>query len=367
MSQPDTTLNNSIGLLLGCHLSFSSYFILGLQEFSEAHAMRFDLRSPRSPRDFSTLISRVGPDYRPSILLVRYSTGPATVFAAIDTADSSNPAFQYSYRRDVLPFVDIYFKANLDRESLKRDSFLRQYDQKIFDLPFSFMVKPHRAAEVLTATSMRTGIAATLAGFVDAVRTFRTMTPLSYFDKVRDRKKIRDFTFLVTYYDHPDHKHINEYRLELIRKLREDPSLNGIAAFASRASTPAAYSPYTLGVIPLRKLLNMYAESRVAIYVRGLHDCLSFKLGQYLALGMPIAGQNILLDNHFAQSIPNLDAQFNCASPDDIVRNLKMLLNSPPGTTAAIGRANLEYFKNHTSPIRTAEHIVSTMKSYSRQ
>ncbi len=155
------------------------------------------------------------------------------------------------------------------------------------------------------------------------------MIPWGFFDR-GPRAKVRDFTFLVAYYPRPHHAHDNEFRLELIRKLREDRSLSGIAAFASHHPIPAPYSAYAADFISVRRLLDMYATSRVGVYVRGMHDCLSLKLGQYLALGLPIAGQSISLDNRFARAIPNFDSQFSGATPDDIVRNVRAASRRPP-------------------------------------
>jgi hypothetical protein len=336
---------------------------LGFQEFAEKYGIRLDISSQQHPEGFSEVTSRLEPGPRPSMLMIRIDADKSPAFAAIDVGDSSDPARRYAYQVDVLQAVDIYFKSNVNRRSLTYAAGLSGDGPKIRDLPFSFAVRPKPGLGLLANAFLRKANAAGVREFVDTIRTMRAMVPLSYFDRVRNRQKERDYTFLVSYYSHPDHKEDNDYRLELIRTLREDSSLNGVAAFASTAPIPSPYDKFTSPFVSMRMLLRMYATSRAAIYVRGLHDCLSFKLGQYLALGMPIAGQQIFLDNRFARAIPAFETQFQCATPNDIVRSLKQLLRESPVHADAIGQANLSYFRETVSPLRTAEYIVDTLRS----
>ncbi len=93
--------------------------------------------------------------------MVRAAGGGRNLFAAIDLADGSDPTFEYSYQRTVIPFVDAYFKVNLDRRALRRDASLRQYDEKVFDLPFFFIVRPRLGLDVGRVPSKRDGFAST--------------------------------------------------------------------------------------------------------------------------------------------------------------------------------------------------------------
>src|SRR5262249_53089247 len=120
---------------------------------------------------------------------------------------------------------------------------------------------------------------------------------------------------------------------------------------------------YTTGYVPLPDLLKLYATSKIAVYVRGLHDCLSFKLGQYLALGMPVAGQTILLDNRFVRCMPQFETQFSGTTPDEIVHSVKAALDAPVETRSAMGLANLEYFRDHVSPLAAARFVAETLRS----
>ncbi len=353
---------DSAGLLLGYSLTLASYYVLGFQEFGRTTGLPFDLATGTHARGFDELRERVGPEYAPSILLVRYTSGGRSRFGVLDLGDSPDPAFEYSYRRDLIPHVDAYFKANLDREALRRDPFLRQYDAKVFDVPFFFAVRPRIRPGLIRAASMRHNPLATAAAMVDTARTLRATIPLRFLERERRRPKSRDYTFLVTYYSHRDHEQDNEFRLELIRKLREDRSLNGVAAFASSSPLPGPYSAYSTGFVSLAQLLAMYAASRVAVYVRGLHGCLSFKLGQYLALGLPVVGQTITLDNQFARGIPAASEQFSATTADEIVRGVRNTARAPDEVRDQIGLANLEYFRNTVSPAKAAEFVIATMK-----
>src|SRR6478736_3074959 len=112
---------DSVGLLLGYSLTLSSYYLLGFQELTRATGVRLDITSRSNERGFAEFCSRIGPHYVPPILMVRATAGGRSLFAAIDLADGSDPTFEYSYQRTVIPFVDAYFKVNLDREALRQD------------------------------------------------------------------------------------------------------------------------------------------------------------------------------------------------------------------------------------------------------
>lgn len=352
----------NIDILINCGISYSAYFVLGFQQLAKTGAIEFKIANSYRDSWVSKIIKEVGEESLLNSIIVKCQVNNKEVLAVIDVADKSKPHFM-----ELLPVVDVYFKTNISRMLNNEDTFVSYFSNKIVDLPYPFSIRPESSLKVLTAHVEGNNLTEKIMGVADnAFTAYRTMMPLSYLDKVRKLPKIRDFVFLVTYYPHRDHKEDNAFRLELVKKLRADTSMNGIAAFASSETVPAPYSEYATQFMSLKELLKYYAQSKVAIYVRGLHDCLSFKLGQYLALGMPIAGQEIILDNRFAKSIPNYNKQFNCKTPDEIVDAVKSLINAPADLRENLGQQNYEYFHNNVSPIKTAEYIVSTLNAFAR-
>lgn len=345
-------------------LPYSSYVILGLQELVREIPLRLNLLDnsnlQKEAKAFFDIM--VQHDIK-STMLICYHVGSVKKYVAIDMSDSSDPTFRGSYNRNLLAHVDAYLKLNMNKKLIENDHFLNKNKNKIFDLQFCFGIRPNFNFGLFANQSGKGNFIRKVNDLVDDLTTYKTLMTIDYIRKIRNIKKIYDYTFLVSYYPHPDHKADNEFRLELITKLNENKNITGLAAFASKRPLPTPYSRHTTQFLPLKTLYASYAQSRVGIYVRGLHKCISFKLGQYFALGLPVIGQPIFPDNKFVTDIPNSFQQFSYETPDEIIRNLIYFLENGPEFLSGLSRDNLAYFENCITPLKTAEYILDVARS----
>ena len=111
--------------------------------------------------------------------------------------------------------------------------------------------------------------------------------------QLRNSQKDLDIFFVVTFYNQEKHSAYNEFRYQIMKEIREDRNIRSVVGVVSHEKLPSKYAEFQVEPYSLREYLSRIAKARVAIYVRGLHDCLSFKFGQLLSLGMPIVGQRI--------------------------------------------------------------------------
>lgn len=81
----------------------------------------------------------------------------------------------------------------------------------------------------------------------------------------------------------------NERRLRFVRAVRRRPGLAFTGGFRSREDLPGAYASYRLDMpVDHREYLRRTKESTFVFNTPAVHDCLGWKLGEFLALGKAI-------------------------------------------------------------------------------
>ena len=91
----------------------------------------------------------------------------------------------------------------------------------------------------------------------------------------------------------------------------------------------------------------------------GLYNCLSFKFGEYLALGKPVVGMKLPfwplpdMDQHDQEC---LESQFCCAEPEDIPAKVTELLRDKE-RLRFLKTENIRIFERHFSPEAVAARI----------
>ena len=251
----------------------------------------------------------------------------------------------------------LYFKVNL-RGAPGSDQTAKTTDPKILAVPPFFALRPSHPWRLV---NMRAG----WRRISDDVTDLVTLPPLSQILGLRSCMKTHDVAFLSAYYPHPDHKLDNEYRLELIERLRRENSIRCIAYFAvkERANLPEHFRHVSGPYLPLKRFLRLLAASRLGVYVRGVHDCYSFKLPQYMALGLPIVGQPILRDGFEDMGPPSYSDQFSFESPGELVNRMKDLL-SQPAELQALGVGNMNFFDEALNPMAVGKQILQEVANH---
>ena len=180
------------------------------------------------------------------------------------------------------------------------------------------------------------------------LRTLIDLVPLSYFTKLRSTPKQYDIHFVVSYWG-PVHEEANEFRLELMERLHRVPGLKVFTGFASKEPLPGRFEKYRTEFTDLRTHLRRLARSRIAVYVRGMHECLSYKFAQHLGLGLPVVGQRLVMDQAWLCELPHFEAQYAYDDAAALVARIAELVERPE-EQAALGAANARTFDTCLTP-----------------
>ena len=269
----------------------------------------------------------------------------------------------YGYHIPLLEKTRLYFKVNFNKKALASVPTLGTLADRIRPLP---VVYPAPIADYWNYLPPRLPM-----GLLSKRRRFAAQRMKDLFNLVsmgklprfRSAQKSLDTFFVVNYYNNsPD----SEFRLELIAKLRESPGLNVLAGFASHHPLPEPYEPYRVSRYRISDYMSMLAKSRVSIYCRGVHECLSFKLGSYLEMGLPIVGQRLRNNEDFYSAHRTIWGQFAHDNPHDIVAAVREAVRQP-AMLNGLASANSEFFDRHLSPASLASRVVEALTAQGLQ
>ena len=152
---------------------------------------------------------------------------------------------------------------------------------------------------------------------------------------------------------------MSELRYQIMEELCKHKNIKLMTGFNYKEDLPELpekFAQFQSHSTTRRAYLKNLARSKIAIYTRGCHDCLSFKFGEFLALGLPIVGQPLVVhnrdqmydNNHFCE-------QFAFEDPREIVGKVIQLLNEPE-KLETLAQSNAETFDSKFVPqIVTAE------------
>ena len=328
------------------NLDFSSYFTSGLQLFAAKRGDRF--RVVRSmPAELAQALGDLFS--KGSITTYEARSARGAVRFCIDGMDNA----EYIHK-PLLDEVDAYFKVNLCNHALTA---VEQKDKVLPCLPFfpiaasKFTHRPR----VLPHAHWEKRL------MQRQIRQLRAERPtVGDLRELRSKAKRLDVAFVVPYYDDPRHCQNNNFRYEVMRELERASDINAVYGFVGK-SVPAPYDEYHISRISMRAHLERSATARVGIYVHGLHGCISYKFGELLALGLPVAGQPI--PNHLGRftHLPGFSEQFSARNPGALVEAVGALL-SDPDRREDLGESNAQVFDHVFAPECVAAEIINCVE-----
>ncbi len=343
-----------------CNLNYSSYFLAGLLEAQEAFGYDFVV-SKQTPRE---LVEACGSPWREKLLYVPlfHVTDDGDHFSfCIDALDSSHVDSDRTpgYCLPLLERVRYYFKMNYDEAEIWRDDRLRQYVGRIHPIKPCYPVRPPRLWPFRPRLRPNTAMSWTTRCARERARILANLPPLSDFLQLRQAPKDCDVYFVVAYWG-ANHEDANHFRLDVMERLQRAKGVDAVTGFASETPLPARFERYRKPFSGLREHLRRMAGSRVALYVRGMHGCLSFKLSQQLGLGLPVAGQRLENDGAAFYRLPRFDTQYAYEEPASLVARVVELLGHPD-ERAALGEVNARTFDAHLTPLACMTEALSRM------
>ncbi|NWF90107.1 MAG: hypothetical protein HXY50_11690 [Ignavibacteriaceae bacterium] len=339
-------------------LNYASYFLVGIYENQTKFNFKFLVKKSIPP-----FLKEIDPkndwtDILFSICIFEVTRENESFYFCIDTRDSNTSDINLGkgFHLPLLQSVKYYFKVNYNKSVINKEIDVIKHSQKIipawpffpikFTQPFLYRPRLIPSKDIhWTYFDLRKRIKFIL----------RNLTLREIID-MRNSKKERDIFFVTNFYEGELHRADNEYRYKLIYELKKKSKLNSISGFIGQ-NLPAKFKEFELPPFRIGDYLNELAKSKIGIYVRGLLNCISFKFGQYLALGLPIVGQQILNNKENLMQYENFYLQFAYNEPKEIIEKAIELVQKPEMINT-IGHSNAELFDKFFHPKKTVEKIL---------
>jgi hypothetical protein len=344
-------------------IRYSSFYSTGFLLNAAHYGYRFVIsRKPPPLLDDPAIAASWGKDMTQRCrLLYRFTSDSEDYYFCIDTLDHNR-----NYNLPLLQNVEMYFKVNYDLDCIPRDREVVAHIDRIKPvLPF-FPLRGNwrlgRIPRLWPSRTMAWDHRAAVRRIIDAprvpsVETLRTL---------RGSSECCDVFFVSVYYPEEQHASAMEFRYELMQELDSQGFRRSLYGFATRTELPEPFNEYAIGWFSFRNYLRTLAGARLAIYVRGLLDCISFKFGEYLCLGVPVVGQTIANNRERLVGLPYLNEQFALEEPRDIALKAAVLLGQGD-KRRALGESNARVFDTMLSPESATADVLEALGTHRRR
>lgn len=291
--------------------------------------------------------------------LFKVSTPGGSKWFCIDAHDDSTPE---GYFMPLMDRVDHYFKLNLDHAVVETYPGLKAFRSMIHSLGMTFAIRP---LQPWLFYPRLTPCAVYDWNWFSIKRRFRFLqrTPsIQWHRNLRYCQPGQDVFLVRRFYHEPGHTKSNQDCCRIFDGLKASGISGDIGFTSSSENIPQEYRMHLIGGDrPLIDHLQRMARSRICIFMPGTYDCLSFKLGQYLALGKPIVGMKLPfrpLPDMAREDNDLLESQFCCTNPGDVAREVIGLLHDVE-RLKFLSEENVRIFERYFSPQAVAERILS--------
>jgi hypothetical protein len=336
-----------------CSLAYSGYILHGLHQLADKGLIRLKI-SRAVPADLRA--AAASHPHMQMMPVFDVIDGRAKIRFCVDNHDKAD-----FVHPELINDVDYYFKLNHNPGLLDGSDLTPTQRQKI--IAFKTPISPVRPPRWQHRPSLRTsgGMA---WGRRDIIRRIRHLQRLvGYEDLVarRSMAKTVDVFFVNRIYQEPHHKPLNNFRYEVGSRLAAHPDINARVGFIGPGVT-GRFLRYAADESTPGEHLDQLASSRVGIYVWGTHRCLSFKLCELLALGLPVAGQTIPQDRENLDGLPHLAEQFAYDDPQELVDAAARAL----GDTEWLhdrSLSNTSVFDKTLAPMPSAKRVIDHILS----
>ncbi len=308
-------------------INYSSYWLAGLIEnqnrynyqFSVSRAAPADLLSYRASNELKKNLF--------SISIFEAQVDGDRFLFCIDAHD--NAAYESGYNLPLLETVRYYYKVNYNAAAIHSDPVLRTYVHKIRPAQPNFPVRLANPLRMLPRPVPNQTMDWDFLKMKQRAKRVFDMRSLADLRAMRQTPKDIDVFFAVAYYHKQEHSGITEARREIVERLFDHPDINAVVGLVSYQPLPPELAHLHIDRFDEKTYLNNIARAKTAIYVRGPHECHSFKFGELLAMAKPIIGQTILNNPEEFYNYPCFDEQFAYETPQQIVERIAALIEEP--------------------------------------
>jgi Glycosyl transferases group 1 len=341
-------------------IRYASLYLTGFIQKSQEGLCRLDV-SFKPPPELAGLDARTK-----SICFFRYENGADSFLFCIDASDHNwDSESETDYFEQILQRCRHYFKVNYNERCIAENGIIAPYRDKIKPVPLVFPLAPRQKWRFRPNLSPFGPYRWTAQQINYRIQQLRQMLSLEQYRAMRQVEEAIDVFFVTVFYrDDDKYWDTNQNRLTIVKELHKRKDLNVVAGVVDRSqgSMPAEYEQYKLPYMSYPEYIGMMARSRVGLYVRGAHGCLSFKFGELMALGKPIVGESILNNRERLYALSDFDRQFVYDDPYDLVERIQYLLDSPQ-EREALKMANTDSFERHLSPAPVSDQILAQLQA----
>jgi hypothetical protein len=351
-----------------CNLQYAGFYLKGFQQNADERGYRLAISHHEPPElEELGLTKNWLPKTQAAFLICRYEGDDSFLFI-IDTSDQNGDvATGEGYQYPLLEASRYYFKVNYNAQAIAGNPKLAPYATKIFPAPIVFPVAVSQPWRFLPKLTPLGGPAWPRHAVQRRFKNLNEIPSLEDYQRMRATPKDIDAFFIVPLrkvVDHDYNVNPNERRMLIVEGLNKYKRYNMVARYVTSNASDEVTGPYVIPRLRLGEYLDLMARSRIGIYVRGYHGCLSFKFGELMALGSPVVGETILNNTDFLYSFDHFDEQFAYDEPEQIVERVIYLLENP-AKAEELRQANIETFINHLSPRPAVATILDRLEGKS--
>lgn len=297
--------------------------------------------------------------------LYRYDADDDSFLFCLDTVNLNGAQTvdgQNGFSELLLQKCRYYVKHNYNEQVIANHPVLSQYASKIIPLAISWPLATPQRWRFLPYLNPTGPSRWPLNRVRQRIRQLTKLPSLEDFRKHRQATRDVDVFFVSRHYSGRHHEEMNYERLAIVEELHRRPELDIVAGFAKseQRELPGRFAKYSIPVMEFSDYLAQLARSRIGLYVRGNHGCLSSKFGQQMALGKAIVGQTILNDRENMYAYANFAQQFAYDDPRELVQRILDLVHDPQ-EIERLETGNIETFESHLVPKQVMATVLDQM------
>jgi hypothetical protein len=355
------------------NLSSLSFYLNGIYRGQKKWGYRFDV-CRTLPAEVKKQIGEVPRQ----MALFHCETNAESFYFSVDRTDSNFSI--HGPQKSMLALCRFIFKANYHRGYLNACSEIHDSTHKYIPISHSFPVQlENKFPFALKAFDIRKDWSSKASDFRDvkdwslrqALHRLRYLftnraPELEAFCQLRNQPRDIDVFFVMAYYEEDLHNQVSKFRADVMLALKELQGFNMEIGFVSSKPLPEALASLVTPKMTMSQYLAKLVRSKVAIYVRGPHDCLSSKFAQYLALGKPVIGQSLANDTENLNQYPYFKEQFAFDDAKSLVKEVEKLLRDEK-RMKLYASSNADVFDKKVSPDYAASIIMQTLTQSENQ
>ncbi len=347
------------------YMNDAGFHALGFQRMQKELGFKFEV-SKKVPLELKHMNLPGWLDLKKpsSVMIYRFEDGSRNFLFGIDSGDFNGAWDEFpGYNLELIKPLKLYFKENYLKDVFKDNPELEPIAGRVIPIPITFGLKPDDLKPFRPKIVPFGGVRWPQKAAKRRLRLIKNLLTLEEFTAMRQIPKDLDVFFVSVLYRDEELQEMNEWRLQILKHLSKQISLNMLVGFVSQADDlPEPYAGYRVPRMDLETYMHKLAGSKIGLYVRGTFDAISYKFGQLYALGKPIVGQSVINNRDNLYQLEGVPEQFRYDDAQELVERIVELIHNPQEMDR-LSEINKRVFDDHLSPPAIARLIWSHLNA----